>query len=851
MPVQDGYVVVTEGDAASVSLGSGGYVQNYGYLSGAYGVCIAGGLGTVLNAGSLVGSAGDGVQLLAGGVIINLSSALLSGSAVGVYVAGGYASVTNAGTISGGSGSGLQATDGATLANAGGGVVTGALGFYVSGGYGALTNSGAIDGSLGAGVMFLAGGTLTNQAGGTVQGATYGVALTAGGSVTNQAGGLISGATGLTLSGGAGFVINAGDIEGSSGAGAELAGGGDLGNQGGATIGGVYGVVLGAGGGTLETAGTITGTGGTSVLFTSAQDTLVVDQGAVFNGIVDGGGGTLCFAMPVITGVTTGGGSTFQDFSVLQVSQAGAIEGASFGIREMAGSGVILSGTYGTVVNSGRITGQFFGVDLYTGGTLTNQGGGVIAAAQLDGVSFFNQSGSVLNAGRITGGFNGVACYAGGQVTNAVAGVISGNNAGVYAGGYGTPIAIVNAGAISGTYFGVELGAGLLLNEAGATISGNTGVKLNGPGTIENAGTISAATARLLAVSLAYSDDTLVVDAGAVFVGSVKSNQGTLVFGTSDGSGVVSGLANFRGFATIDICAGQTWQTELSVNSTIASSTSLFVFGTLAVAGGSGLVDNGIADIAGSLTGQKSMRFAGLILSGGTVASGIKPRIEIGTTGTAAVGVIAVNAGASIVGYGTLGGGNVVDNGSITASGGNLCVVKSLLGTGTAFIAGGATLTADSGLSVASVAFSAADGTLAVMNALAASSTLSGFTSGDMVDLLQVSSLGISTATIGFAGGMLTIRESGRTVARFKFAGTYAAANFALSADQHGGTDIAYVPMSGLRQVEDLATSPAIAMLTEHGPADGAHDAAYDRSVAGTLHPPSSAGLVVPSHGFL
>ena len=176
----------------------------------------------------------------------------------------------------------------------------------------------------------------------------------------------------------------------------------------------------------------------------------------------------------------------------------------------------------------------------------------------------------------------------------------------------------------------------------------------------------------------------------------------------------------------------------------------------------------------------------------------------------ALAGVILIQSGASISGFGMITGAAVADNGAIVAEGGMLTLAGGTSGAGTATIESGATLSANGSLSVASVAFASGSETLALTSPAAVTSVLSGFGAGDVIDLRH-----ITATSLQFLGGVLTIKNGTATVGELTFRGAYTTADFALKTDGNGGTDIVVDRASAL-----LALTPAGSGSQELTPQD-------------------------------
>jgi hypothetical protein len=144
------------------------------------------------------------------------------------------------------------------------------------------------------------------------------------------------------------------------------------------------------------------------------------------------------------------------------------------------------AGTVWTVVNSGLIdsTSPFgYGIDLASGGSVTNQSVGLISGADA-GVGFQLAAGTVINIGTINatgaGAGAGVALNDGGSVTNTVAtATITGTFDGVYSQGGAATVSnlgsIIGLGPLNG---GDGSSVGVQLNQGGSVVNGQSGTAL-------------------------------------------------------------------------------------------------------------------------------------------------------------------------------------------------------------------------------------------------------------------------------------------------------------------------------------------------------------------------------------
>jgi hypothetical protein len=458
------------GDAA-VSM-TGGYFQNEAsgvLISNANGVFGATAPITAVNAGIISAGPGDssfasyGMQLSAGGTIINETGGTIAGNTAGILITGTVVAVTNedGATISGG-GFGLYAVPaGESISNAGLILQTATQASQVTGlidSFSAvyLQNGGTFSnlatGVVQAGEIGVLGGivatTVANA--GVISGLDTGVLIgAAGGTVINAAGGTISGGLmGIYYSGSAGSFTNAGTVLAASGNAIQFNAGGSVTNLGTADIaGGAAGIQIAGGIGTVVNQGTISASSGSGVL------------------LEDGG----------------------------SVSNAGSINGSVFGIQADGAASVSNSGA----VSSGTGT----GILLDGSGTITNLASGVITGRYAVSLA---SGGALTNFGTITGSLDGIDSFEGGPITNAASGSVTGAGIGIAA--FGMPTSISNAGfigATSGTAIALEAG-GTVSNQASGVITSAAGPGIyiaNGLGSVTNAGFVGASSGTAIALA--------------------------------------------------------------------------------------------------------------------------------------------------------------------------------------------------------------------------------------------------------------------------------------------------------------------------------------------------------------
>ena len=200
------------------------------------------------------------------------------------------------------------------------------------------------------------------------------------------------------------------------------------------------------------------------------------------------------------------------------------------------------------------------------------------------------------------------------------------------------------------------------------------------------------------------------------------------------------------------------------------------------------------------------------MFSGGGTAG-----LAIGTApGGAVAGVITVQAGAAIIGYGGITGA-LVDNGTIATTGGTLILASVVSGTGSLAIDAGATLDAKAAVTVADTVFAGGSATLILGSPKTFAATIAGFGAGDRIDLAK-----LKVSALSFSGGALTLTNGNTVVETLHFAGDFNAANFALGSDGQGGALISFTATPG---AQDFVPSDFAAPALDVTPSEAAHGA--------------------------
>jgi hypothetical protein len=472
-------------------------------------------------------------------------------------------------------------------------------------------------------------------------------------------------------------------------------------------------------------------------------------------------------------------------------TNAGLIEATAGGLTTIVNTTVNNLG--GTLSAAGANSNLTINASNIEGGTLTTSAGGIIFGvngASLDGSE--QGIGLLTNAGTFQV-VNGDTAYLNGTINNT--GVIS-----VDSQGSGTYLRL-------GTQTGTLIGHGQVvlsdnannyvysnqpffaLDNVNNTISGG-GQFGNGELTFTNTGTVNA-----------NGTNALVLNTGAY---DLTNGAGGLLEATGAGGlNVSSGL--FTNAGTVAAAGGNvTFGSGVydlnSLNGTLSGGTwNASAGGTLAIDGGtiSVLAANVTLSGAGSTfeTGNGST-FTSIGASVTQIAAGtdltLTSRAALAFTAPQVVdrGTISISGASTltvtqVVVDGTLSGngivrGSIFDSGTVTAAGSSLLVTGNLSGAGVFDIAASSNATINGVVGVKSTVFASGTETLSLASASRATTVISGFGAGDVIDLTKTAATKLlysGTAT----AGTLTVDNGSAVVATLRFSGDYTSASFSLS----------------------------------------------------------------------
>lgn len=245
----------------------------------------------------------------------------------------------------------------------------------------------------------------------------------------------------------------------------------------------------------------------------------------------------------------------------------------------------------GTIINAGYLRGVWQGVDLAAGGSVINQSGGTLIAEAGGAIAVLGNGNptTVTNAGLIYaagGAADGIALYSQGWITNLAGGTIDSVGAGVDGilladGGtiqnqidgeitaMSTGVRIVGGSALVANYgiIASNYGSGIYVAPPLANdLSWGGTAAAPGAVTVVNAGTIQG---YLYGAAVKITNNTtnrVIVDPGAVFIGSVDGggSLATLELASGSSTGTIGGLGSqFVNFGTIQIDGGADWVLDI------------------------------------------------------------------------------------------------------------------------------------------------------------------------------------------------------------------------------------------------------------------------------------------------
>jgi hypothetical protein len=488
---------------------------------------------------------------------------------------------------------------------------------------------------------------------------------------------------------------------------------------------GVYTVTSDGAVGQINVTGTVTFTG--QDVAQGVGPAIVVDHGGV---LTLAGGAVLTSLQSATIGQDRQGLLTLMQGALsltgaantdaLIIGQGANADGTVLDLEQITALGTVVVGDNG----SGTLR-------LVGASAMVSDGGADIGRGAAGGIGVAVADGGFwTNAGQLTVGDGGRGSLLIGGAANGITGQVTAFDATI--------------GAQAGANGSVTLASGDLLVANATAMTSTLSVGLAGSGTLAVEGngnvTVGAATIELTSTS------------------SV-TNVGTLsIGGAAGGSGLL----------------------------TISGDASVLVNGNAIVGGGAGSAD--------IVVGQAATDTALLAMSG-TLAIGEAGQVSLGGVhDTIRAGAITIGGGDLLSGAGTIsgvGGGNntvlltnIVNDGTLEATGGNLLVYGSVVGTGRISVEAGATITMQATVgSGQTIAFSPT--AHAVLNDVGAfAGTITGFAKGNILDLASTAA---TAAT--WSPGTLAIVTSAGTI-DLSIAGSYAPNDFVVQSDGLGGSEV-------------------------------------------------------------
>ena len=713
---------------------------------------------------------------------------------------------------------------------------------------GGITNAGLIEDTGSAGLSIV--NSTVYNAGGTITATGASSGLTINGS--NIEGGLVSGEKGGTV-----YLVNSASLDGSeSGIGA-------------ITLAGAVQVVNGQTAylnGVIDNTGTLTvdSTGSGTVLRLGDQLVTLTGGGTLAlsaNGNNYLYGNSSLFVLDNVNNTISGAGQLGNGQMTLVNAAGGTIDGnttaglmlncnggvTNLGVIEATAAGgltvlnSLVNNAGGTITANGSASSVTINNSNIEAGTLSGVNGGVVYLvnnASLDGSE--PGLGAITTAGNLQV-VNGQTAYLNGAISNTGTITIDsvGNGTALR---LGTQLVTLTGG---GTLAMSDNANNYLYGNQGYFVLDNVNNTISGAGqlgdgqmALTNTGTIDAnGTVALVLNTGAYNvinGAGGVIEAtatgGLAFSSGIFSNAGTVAAagGNLTFGGGVDNLNSASGTLT-----GGTWSASGG--------------GTLSIDGGAVSVDAATIVLAGAgstFQAGNGSSFTGLgtsltaIAAGGDLTLGAMAALSVTASsladsgavtlagGTLTVKSLAIGASGSLSGFGS-DKGSVIDSGTITAAGGTLAISGNVSGKGSVQIDNNSVASLGGKDTVASIVFaSGGTETLALAKPAGATSVISGFASGDVIDLTKTAATSLNYSG-NTTNGVLTVKNGSTTVATFKFSGDYTTASFALAPQGSGViiTETGSTSMHFLQAPHAVANEavPAIAALLPASVADFGH----------------------------